>query len=391
MSKLIDACNICTGKLDANQGCKNGAYPFFTCAPEPLRINNYAFDCNAILLAGNNAQGNFHVQRYNGKFNAYQRTYVLTAKEGFDIDYIKYSIEVALSNFKRLSKGSQTKFLTLDTIRDLYIGEKNFADQGKTVAILRSIDNKIAVNKKINDNLQQQLGLMYGYWFTQFDFPDENGNPYRSSGGKMQYSSRLKKDIPEGWTVESVISNSISEPINPGVDPFLKKTYLATADVNGTSLSSGSQINYENRESRANMQPTVSSVWFAKMKNSIKHLFLNSELQHLIDETILSTGFCGLQCTDNSFEYVAAFIEHSYFEAVKNTFAHGATQEAVNNDDLLGIAMVIPSAKIIESFHIAAKPLYAQISRNICENQTLSELRDWLLPMLMNGQATIKD
>lgn len=232
---------------------------------------------------------------------------------------------------------------------------------------------------------------MYGYWFTQFDFPDENGNPYRSSGGKMQYSSRLKKDIPEGWTVESVISNSISEPINPGVDPFLKKTYLATADVNGTSLSSGSQINYENRESRANMQPTVSSVWFAKMKNSIKHLFLNSELQHLIDETILSTGFCGLQCTDNSFEYVAAFIEHSYFEAVKNTFAHGATQEAVNNDDLLGIAMVIPSAKIIESFHIAAKPLYAQISRNICENQTLSELRDWLLPMLMNGQATIKD
>ena len=139
------------------------------------------------------------------------------------------------------------------------------------------------------------------------------------------------------------------------------------------------------------MQPTVSSVWFAKMKNSIKHLFLNKEMESLIDSTVLSTGFCGLQCTNESFEYIAAFIEHSYFEDVKNTLAHGATQESVNNDDLLGLTMLVPTPTVLELFHAKARPLYAQISQNICENQKLTEIRDWLLPMLMNGQATIRD
>lgn len=264
-------------------------------------------------------------------------------------------------------------------------------EQDKISKILLLLDQKIEYNAAVNDNLQQQLKLMYDYWFNQFDFPNKDGKPYRESGGKMQYSHRLKRNIPEGWMDESVISNSISAPIKPGVEPFSTKTYLATADVNRTMISSGSLIDYETREGRANMQPTVSSVWFAKMKNSIKHLFLNGEMKQLIDSTILSTGFCGLQCTENSFEYIATFIEHSYFEDVKNILAHGATQESVNNDDLLGLPMLVPTSEVLELFHVKSKPLYAQISQNICENQKLTEIRDWLLPMLMNGQATISD
>ena len=79
--KLSNICNITTGSLDANAAELNGIYPFFTCATEPLKINSYQFDDNVILLAGNNASGNFHCQRYNGKFNAYQRTYVITTKK----------------------------------------------------------------------------------------------------------------------------------------------------------------------------------------------------------------------------------------------------------------------------------------------------------------------
>ena len=243
----------------------------------------------------------------------------------------------------------------------------------------------------INDNLQKQLKLVYDYWFAQFDFPDASGKPYKSSGGKMKYSERLKCQIPSNWTVESIIENSISKPIIPGVNHFTTKTYLATADVNGTTFSSGSQIEYATREWRANMQPTIFSVWFAKMKNSVKHLFLNQEMQSVINSTILSTGFCGLQCNEDSFEYIATFVEHSYFETVKDILAHGATQESVNNDDLLGLAMIVPSQDVLQMFHKKAKPLYAQISKNICENHKLTEVRDWLLPMLMNGQATIAD
>lgn len=243
----------------------------------------------------------------------------------------------------------------------------------------------------INDNLQQQIKLLYDYWFTQFDFPNEDGKPYKSSGGKLVSSDKISYKIPIDWKVCNLVDNPLTSIIKPGIDFFVTKSYLATADVNGTDISDGTLIEYETRESRANMQPTVNSVWFAKMKNSIKHLYLNNEMQSLIDNSILSTGFCGLQCSIENFEYIASFIEHSYFEALKDTFAHGATQEAVNNDDLTGISIVIPSDRVLHLYHKRIHSIYAQISKNICENQELTKLRDWLLPMLMNGQAAISD
>lgn len=233
--------------------------------------------------------------------------------------------------------------------------------------------------------------LLYDYWFTQFDFPDNDGNPYQTSGGKMVWNDTLKRNIPGNWKVQSVISNCLSSIIKPGVEIFNTKTYLATADVKGTSISTGTIVDYDGRESRANMQPSINSVWFAKMKNSIKHLYLNKEMQSIISSSILSTGFCGLQCNEISFEYIASYVSNAYFEIHKDMLAHGATQEAVNNDDLAGVHIIIPQDTVLRAYHEATQAIYAQISKNICENQELVKLRDWLLPMLMNGQATVAD
>lgn len=207
----------------------------------------------------------------------------------------------------------------------------------------------------------------------------------------MVDSTEIPYVIPAGWKVENLLKNKLASIIKPGVNPFATKIYLATAEVNGTTISAGTVIDFATRESRANMQPAENSVLFAKMKNSVKHLYLNHPMKPLIESSILSTGFCGLHCSDHSFEYMASFIEHFYFETVKDTLAHGATQEAVNNDDLAGIVLVIPSDEIIKKYHEVTRSIYEQISRNICENQSLTRLRDWLLPMLMNGQATIGD
>lgn len=316
---------------------------------------------------------------------------VTKIRDCFNPYYLYYWLSTKKDYLFSIASVTRTPILSKGVFEEIEIPNTDRLEQDKISKMLLLLDQKIEYNAAVNDNLQQQLRLLYDYWFNQFDFPNEEGKPYRASGGKMRYSHRLKRDIPEGWTEESVICNSISAPIKPGVEPFSTKIYLATADVSGTRLSAGSLIDYETREGRANMQPTVSSVWFAKMKNSIKHLFLNREMNQLIDSTILSTGFCGLQCTEKSFEYIATFIEHSYFEDIKNILAHGATQESVNNDDLLGLAMLVPTSEVLEMFHAKAKPLYAQISQNICENQKLTEIRNWLLPMLMNGQATISD
>lgn len=310
-----------------------------------------------------------------------------------DVEYLYYWFLLSGRNdlLRRHFTETTIKHLPSKTLKQLVIDLPDMKIQKSISSVLRVIDKKITVNEHINDNLEQQLTTLYDYWFTQFDFPDKNGKPYQSSGGKMVMNNGLKKKIPDGWNVESVYSNKLSSIIRPGVDKFDTKTYFATADVKGTSISSGTLIDYENRENRANMQPSVNSVWFAKMKNSIKHLYLNEEMLPIISSSILSTGFCGLQCSDVSFEYIASYISNVYFETHKDMLAHGATQEAVNNDDLTGIHIVIPDDKTLQNYHRITQPIYSQISKNICENQELVKIRDWLLPMLMNGQATIAD
>ncbi|MBP7552859.1 MAG: restriction endonuclease subunit S [Spirochaetes bacterium] len=121
VAKLSNLVNITTGKLDSNAEVLGGKYPFFTCASEPATIDSYAFDDSVILVAGNNASGNFHINRYKGKFNAYQRTYVITAK---DIEYLEYIYQVLIMEtylMKNRGNGSQTKFITLGMLTDIRV------------------------------------------------------------------------------------------------------------------------------------------------------------------------------------------------------------------------------------------------------------------------------
>lgn len=161
--KLTQTCNITTGKLDSNAAVENGLYPYFTCAPEPLSINEYAFDDDVILLAGNNAAGNFHCQRYNGKFNAYQRTYVITALDGYDIDYIFYTLKINLQILKIRAQGSQTKFLTMQLLDSFEIDDIDFKEQKRITSVLKNIDRKIENNNVINTELECMAKTIYDY------------------------------------------------------------------------------------------------------------------------------------------------------------------------------------------------------------------------------------
>ncbi|PZQ93291.1 MAG: restriction endonuclease subunit S, partial [Flavobacterium psychrophilum] len=205
MAKTIgDVCNIVTGKLDANQAVKDGRYPFFTCAEFPESIDRYAFDDDVVLIAGNNARGNFHVSRYNGKFNAYQRTYVLTTKHGYDIDYIYYALKLELKRLREKSQGSQTKFLTMPILTSIPLGNLDETEYPRVSSVLKCLDKKIDLNNRINAELESMAKTLYDYWFVQFDFPDANGKPYKTSGGKMVYNATLKREIPVGWAIKKI-------------------------------------------------------------------------------------------------------------------------------------------------------------------------------------------
>ena len=135
---LGDLVNIKTGKLDANAAVEGGKFPFFTCSRDIYAINDYAFDCEAILLAGNNAVGDFNVKHYKGKFNAYQRTYVITVNEHRRVLYrfLYFQMLKSLKKFKDQSVGAGTKFLKLGMIKEMEIELPSLAEQERIVSTM---------------------------------------------------------------------------------------------------------------------------------------------------------------------------------------------------------------------------------------------------------------
>ncbi|RPJ32185.1 MAG: restriction endonuclease subunit S [Verrucomicrobiaceae bacterium] len=138
---LGDLVNIKTGKLDANAAVEGGKFPFFTCSRDIFAIDTYAFDCEAILLAGNNAVGDFNVKHYKGKFNAYQRTYVITVNEKNRVLYrfLYFQMLKSLKKFKAQSVGAGTKFLKLGMIKDLEIELPSLTEQQRMVSTMDSV------------------------------------------------------------------------------------------------------------------------------------------------------------------------------------------------------------------------------------------------------------
>lgn len=193
-----------TGRLNSNAAIENGKYKFFTCAPNPLTINSYSYDDDVILLAGNNANGIFHINRFNGKFDAYQRTYIIKPKfDVIDIDYLYYYLKFKLNFLRSQSIGSATKYLTKPILDNLEIySPKSKRKETIISSILKILDKKIELNKRIIANLEELSQTLFKRWFVDFEFPDENGNPYKSSGGEM-IDSELG-EIPSGWKVDEL-------------------------------------------------------------------------------------------------------------------------------------------------------------------------------------------
>ena len=176
--------------------------------------------------------------------------------------------------------------------------------------------------------------------------------------------------------------------ISPGIKRFDgKKCYIATADVEGAKINYNAPlITFENRESRANMQPVANSVWFAKMKNSIKHIYVTKENNNLINNYVFSTGFLGLKCDDTAFEYLIDYLKLPYFESTKDLLSHGATQQSINNEDLKSFKIHLPSSESLLIFHNMTKDIYCNIAKISEKTHQLTLLKNKLLPLLINGQ-----
>ena len=372
--KLPDICNITTGKLDANAAVAGGAYPFFTCAPEPITIDSFAFDCDAILLAGNNAQGNFHITRYNGKFNAYQRTYVITAKDGYNIDFIKYMLELSLAHFKSQAQGSQTKFLTIQILNSFSIPDISLDEQIKTVGPLVVLDKKINSNNNACAELEAMAKTLYDYWFVQFDFPDENGKPYRTSGGAMEWCQELGREVPKGWKVRrlpEVSSVQYGFPLSTEKFSSTGNRVVRIRDIIDNSYS-------------ALTNEAVGNEYFTQEDDLLVGMDGNFQMNYWTrNGDIVNQRITRIRKTVIPIMLIKMQIQ-PYITAKIDTVAR-STVGHLGDADFSERYILVPEGLDIDIFD-------AYLSKIVSlrkENQELSDLCDWLLPMLMNGQAFI--
>ena len=295
-------------------------------------------------------------------------------------------------NLEDYANSSGVPTLNRNFIEPLQVKYHEKDEQDRITSVLGTIDNKISANNEIVKISEKFMREIYDYWFVQFDFPDENGHPYKSSGGEMVYDEKLKREIPKGWKVQNLLKNDLCKDIKPGIDKFDgTKTYYATADVIDGEMGIGAQIDYDNRESRANMQPKPNSVWFAKMKKSVKHITVMPTSDDLLKKSVFSTGFFGLKCEPETLSYIRGFIYSDYFEKVKDLNSNGATMEAISNDGVKNVKLIVPDEMTLRKYSNITNAYLAQNDIFRKENAKLVSLRDWLLPMLMNGQIKVSD
>lgn len=279
-----------------------------------------------------------------------------------DYNYFKYLFNIILKKAITSGTGDSTipNFPSIELIKNIEIDIPNLNEQRKIGSILSSIDTQIQRN---NDMVQKLQVLSQGI-FNKF-FINET-----------DYISLL--DFPYIQIIKS------------GIDMFKgNKYYIATAEVDNDKVNYNAPlIEYKTRENRANMQPVKNSVWFAKMKNSIKHIYVSDVDSMFCSNYIFSTGFVGIKCEDNAFEYLIDFINTPYFEMKKDILSHGATMEGVNNEDLKSIQIPLPSKDRLIDFHNKVKELHYQITMLNEQTFKLNNLKEKLLPLLINQQLS---
>jgi type I restriction enzyme S subunit len=189
-----------------------------------------------------------------------------------------------------------------------------------------------------------------------------------------------------------LIEDKISKFVKTNIDQFGgTKDYVETANVNLSNfIGNFEKITYEKRPSRANMQPIVNSIWFARMAESRKYLLFQEIDNHDIETKILSTGFAGIEFLKEYLFFYWCFILSDIFNDLKKQYAEGAVQVAISNGGIQRIMLPLPPKKIADKFKETVGLCFEKISNNTSQIQTLSTLRDLLLPKLMKGELRVK-
>ncbi|NUE81256.1 restriction endonuclease subunit S [Snodgrassella sp. ESL0304] len=304
-----------------------------------------------------------------------------------DFEYVYYFLKTQYQNIRNLSSGIRKNLNSNDIKNYLIYLPDSKQEQIKISSVLMLIDQKIELNNRINTELEAMAKTLYDYWFVQFDFPNEEGKPYKSSGGKMVYNSTLKREIPEGWLFKrlSSLTNIITETIIPEKSASKIFKYFSIPQFD------------ENKIYKIEYGCNIKSNKFRVTENDLLVSKLNPWFNRVVypmaaEDQICSTEFVVLR-TDNfeSKSFLYCITTSKPFIDYCSQSSTGTSNSHKRIDPNLIIDYAIPfQQQTIEKFSNISNPIIRKIIKNYYENARLASLRDFLLPMLMNGQVTVK-
>jgi type I restriction enzyme S subunit len=296
--------------------------------------------------------------------------------------------------------GSTITRIYNDNLRSIKLNvPDSLFEQQKIASVLSALDSKIELNNRINAELEAMAKTLYDYWFVQFDFPfdfaqgkpNANGKPYKSSGGKMVWNEELKREIPEGWEVKKVED---CMRIVRGASPRPIDEFMSESGVPWIKISDATSIDH----------------WFIiETKEFIKEDGVKHSRELLPGTLILSNSASpGIprivqirSCVHDGWLIVDSFKDGLYnefmlfyFENFRNKILNmgsGSIFKNLKTEYIKELRITLPPTNLLESSQDLFRNFATQILKNVSQNQQLTELRDWLLPMLMNGQVKVMD
>lgn len=370
-----------------------GAYPVISSAGISGYHNEYKVEGEGVVTGRYGTLGEMHF--INGKYWPHNTALYVTTFKGNNPKYIYYLLS-CLGRI-RTSDKSAVPGVNRNELHEMAVPViEDKAQQKKIAAVLSALDAKIDCNNRINAELEAMAKTLYDYWFVQFDFPfdfasgkpAQNGKPYKSSGGKMVYNPTLKREIPAGWKDSNILAVAY---LLGGGTPTKKKPeywhgdipFFTPTDADGTifKFSTADSITEEGLK-KSSTKLFAKNTVFITARGSVGKLVL--------------TG-TGMGMNQSCYALRAKpGISHTYlFFLAKELIHHlevkssGSVFDSIVSNDIEFTRLAIPDSAVVEKYAAVVESAFKRIAANTQENQHLIQLRDWLLPMLMNGQVTV--
>ena len=383
--RLGDLLNLKRGYDLPESQRRPGPYPVISSAGITGYHDEYMVEGQGVVTGRYGTLGEMYY--VDGKYWPHNTALYVTTFKGNDPKYIYYLL-TCLGRI-RTSDKSAVPGVNRNELHEMEIPAiSDTKQQKKVAAILAALDAKIDCNNRINAELEAMAKTLYDYWFVQFDFPDANGKPYKSSGGKMAYNATLKREIPSGWHDSNVLA--VADLLGGGTPTKKKPHYwggdipfFTPTDADG-SIFKFSTTDYITSEGLKGSSTKLFSkhTVFITARGSVGRLVLagvdmamNQSCYALRAKTGISHVFL--------FFLAKELIHHLHVKSSGSVF------DSIVSNDIELTKLAIPKGEVIEMFAAVVEPAFEKIANNTKENQQLAQLRDWLLPLLMNGQVTV--